>query len=719
MKLLKYGIFLITAWANILFAGNDIESRIIININGHDHIIEDALFDTLAVRWVQNTTEFEDSIESKWKLGKGFKTKANIGNRINGLKIEYDDATEDLFIRARVNHNRITFKKVHQYFDAGWWRPSIKAEISFVFDIELIAKTRLVYDSLKIKQDILDFDVKIKNISNRSDLLGYFPGELIILVYSIVAPQFDAIYDDLVGKVYDLFSLTDQNFGTYYGDQPTQIMEDLNDAVPFKINIVEMNNAINIPGYTQTFQALRLDLDFMHGYTNSAGEFQEIFNNPQYIPATTTNTLQYAGFSYLSWGLFNDIRKSDNLTMIERVDTLMNRIDNMGLNQLLIEADWSEIVPTVNSIAPSLHPNQVTADTAEAYMQEIEAAGGWDIMNQLISTVKKKNVSNQQILSRLIVAIGVGHEKRPPQYNGLHMAPGDTVVGTDSNLFIAVPEDVYLYWLKKFTWAVVRKYKNDVNIWQAENELNAAKYTESFNWWRKGNAWRDDSENGFQTRVAYTIYDAIKAEQPTTSSQVVQSFHLFDAARRIKEWAPYYDVIGLHLYPHFKSSYPNLGFLTGEFVWATKRILKYMGMEYKPVWVLETGFAAETASVPNQKLKKFTEDRQAEYLRQAYLSCEQFGANGFNWWTNQSADMPDPDALEEVNEYIGFFKPDNTPKKAYYEYINLFKEITDDADVTLTNQYQSNNINGSFNIKGALNGVISGSTVHLNSVVLS
>ena len=79
---------------------------------------------------------------------------------------------------------------------------------------------------------------------------------------------------------------------------------------------------------------------------------------------------------------------------------------------------------------------------------------------------------------------------------------------------------------------MVRKFGHQVGIWQIENELNAARFAESFGWWRKGSLWGEDWEDGFQDQVWDILVEAIRAEDPT--AKIIHDFHMFDIVDQLE-----------------------------------------------------------------------------------------------------------------------------------------------------------------------------------------
>jgi FlgD Ig-like domain len=685
--------------------------HLIFEVNGHQHFFEDSLYINIVNNWDKNYSDFVKKVKEKVKDKLGFSPNTfELGRKISKLDFVYDDATDETTIVLRINNNIVQYKKSILRWSVWGWKPTVFYKVGIKFDILIKAKTEIAVDTLKINQKIKSTKIEFLNMKNVSNFIGFMGGGAFLSILEFADAHFALKLDDLVGKKFTFLNLGNDRFGSYVGNDEIGDVEALKNSLSISLAISTKKNKTNFPD-------LMIKVDFLKDYWYPSNTFHDFSN---YVPDQLDNPLQYAGFSYNHWDKFDDIKKSDpTLTKPQRFDILLNHMQTMDLNQIRIEAQWNKIVPTVDNISPTLDHNSIIRQNIIDYEGEIETNGGWVMMDQFVTSMN----NNTNLLKR-IVGLGIGHSSRPPGYivgaDTLILAPGTYVGASDSADYIAVPENVYLYWLKMYAWAVVYHYRDQVSVWQAENELNAAKFGELWGWWRRGDAWRDDSVGGFQDQVAEMLYNIIKSEQPGYTSQVVQAFHVLQSARRIEEWSPYYDVVGLHIYPHLTSPKPPVGFMTGEYVWAARRILKALGGEHqnKPVWILETGYGGAGPN-PEPALNGYTEDRQAKYLSDALMSADLYGAQGFCWFTIQTGDVPDSGQdleLERTNGYSGFIRPDDQQKPAYATYVNTFGQLKDGLDVTFFNKQGPDTLGGSFNINGILNNLPSGATIKLNSV---
>ena len=468
---------------------------------------------------------------------------------------------------------------------------------------------------------------------------------------------------------------------------------------------------------------LVINVDLLHGYYDEGGQFMNLYEEA--IPSISPNpNLSWGGFGYNGDKYKYTQHWNPSLTYEERVDETMQAIYNMGLSHVRIEAVWKDIVPTIPDTNPSLNPDDIDDLLVDAYINEIEINEGWETIEYIIQSAVNHNLVPY-------VIVGCGHRDRPPKYDdgGLRtIAPG-TVRGDSAENYIGVYENVYLYWLKLYSRAVVKKFSQDpwgVTIWQAENELNAARFAETYDWWRKGSAWADDGPGGFVETVAATLTDAIRTEEPT-NAQIIQDFHMFNLARTLNEWKDYYDIAGINFYPNELYAMPVLGYMLGELVWATKRALQSISdaegdptIADRPVWVIETAYPAiEPAGTVepedyNDNIQFYSQERQRDFLEEALNSCAGYGADLFSWFLLTSPD----DGSEwlnysSINSYSGLFDPEGNPKLAYQAYIDAFQNVSDGELVTFANKYLEEDLGGSLTLPGIYNGLKSGQIFRL------
>ncbi|MBC8395359.1 MAG: hypothetical protein H8E08_00115 [Candidatus Marinimicrobia bacterium] len=313
------------------------------------------------------------------------------------------------------------------------------------------------------------------------------------------------------------------------------------------------------------------------------------------------------------------------------------------------------------------------------------------------------------------------------------IAPG-VPRGVNTSEYMEISEEMYLYWLEVYTRAVVQKYAGQVQYWEAENELNAARYTEAFDWWRKGSSWHDDTIGGFLDQVASTLFSVIHDEDRDTETKVVHAFHMFEMARCLDQWSAYYDIAGINFYPNELHAYPVFGFLVGEMVYSARRAIDALGLD-KSVWVLETSYSdycddqkwncTDPGSEPvfsGDNLYHWTEERQAQYLQEALETSAIYGAEVFNWFNvvASNSGTVGEGTYSTINNYGGLYNSDinNTPRIAFDTYKDLFNESSDLAWITGESWYnnQEELTSGTFKINNINTGLSSGESIRLYKV---
>lgn len=681
--------------------------KIMLNVNEHVHPLPDSIFAIIDDMWNSKTDDMEGKLLECEDLNSVL--SLNLGDHINKFYFEYGGADDEVIFNFVVKDNYVKFEQTIKY----GFIPLLRAWYKIVYDVKLFAKAKLEYENLRLSLKITDADFVLTKGRIESNFLPFLPlppAHILGIIRNTLASTGIEL-GLLVDETFTLIDLAKgQKEYSYAGDPGDfgQELEALTNSLPIDLEFVIKR----FPAQDQ----LWINMNFLHGYTQDNSSFNDTYQS--YTPGEVTSSLEYAGFGYLDWGKFKQIKPYvSGLDTITRIDTLINRMNDMGLNQLRIEAMWSRIWPEVSSIDANLDTSLIDDQLINAYMDSITAWGGWTFMDTLVGLIHNRS----SVISKPVVAVGVGHQGRPPKYQGKNIAPGSLVRGESAEYhYQPVPKNVYLYWLKLFTHCVVRRYKDKIAVWQAENELNAARFAESFDWWRRGNAWSEDGAEGFQTDVAKTIYYAIKYED--RDLQVVQAFHILNAAKRIKEWHNYYDILGLNLYPHLFFGYPNMAFMIGEYVWAARRILTSLGDTETKIWITETGYGAQTDYFPNTDLKEYTEERQAAFIREALNSCAQNGAKAFIWYLNQTFDDTTNNEyeLERTNQYLGLYDSHNSdsPKMGKNEFKRTFSNLSSASSqlVTLANKYgASETLGGSFNIQGVINGIESGSGIKLDT----
>jgi hypothetical protein len=273
------------------------------------------------------------------------------------------------------------------------------------------------------------------------------------------------------------------------------------------------------------------------------------------------------------------------------------------------------------------------------------------------------------------MAIGVGHQDRMPlSDDGMSLIAPGTEEWESPDGYIRVSANEYLYNLKIYAHAVVRKLADDIDIWQIENELNAAGFAASLpQWWRKGNLWIDAE---FRNQVWKILVDAVHSEDP--DAQIIHDLHMLGFMDGMEEWLEDMDIVGINYYPNQVNSLPLMGFSVGEYVWAVRRALKGLGFENKEVWLTETGYPGIEIIDPPENIHLaddivyFSENRQSMYIEDAITSAVENGANGFFYYSLVTQE-DFPEEIWEPMRYSGMVRRDSdVHKKALNTFAELF-----------------------------------------------
>eukprot|EP00339_Tiarina_fusa_P018675 CAMPEP_0117082332 /NCGR_PEP_ID=MMETSP0472-20121206/57983_1 /TAXON_ID=693140 ORGANISM="Tiarina fusus, Strain LIS" /NCGR_SAMPLE_ID=MMETSP0472 /ASSEMBLY_ACC=CAM_ASM_000603 /LENGTH=374 /DNA_ID=CAMNT_0004810537 /DNA_START=295 /DNA_END=1415 /DNA_ORIENTATION=+ len=199
----------------------------------------------------------------------------------------------------------------------------------------------------------------------------------------------------------------------------------------------------------------------------------------------------------------------------------------------------------------------------------------------------------------------------------------------------------YLAYMYRYSRAVVHRYKQDVTIWQIENELNDA-YLEALSGIRSpASLIPQDSPWGnftFVTEIIQTLYMAVKDEDSTlwTTQNLLADtpedvysisgipMYYLDA---LYTWSPLLDIVSFDVYANYYVAYP---IYSDVFVRIIKDIQNVTGT--KPIMVAETGVHVmneETLKQVSVKAVNCTPIAQGEFLGEIVPVVKAAGAMGF------------------------------------------------------------------------------------------
>jgi hypothetical protein len=726
--------------------GAEFNGKVLFRVNGHHYLIDDVVGKYMLQQWDAHRESFREEfpLPESWKFRLGkikklrFRTVSSSPDRIK-LKINIDKST---FIVPIINLKGyldmddviITFKKE---FDRDGWK--------LVSDVVEVGDFDVVWDNngLWIINDILDAAMNLVTA-----VFLEFP---MWIAERFEGYLFRTPFGKLEFPILPMNVFVESGHGIVVADTTAEIEAVIN-SFPVNISFDYSNTAYVqniVTGAHVNYDGLIINIQLMPGY----GDNLTLYLNGS-PPLPTQPTLEYAGFAMKSDN-YSVIDINNTMTWREEVQEVHRIIKNeLGLTDVRIDALWKWVVGTVPEINPDNIPGFPNIDSADVdnYIQQIaENTGpigghhaGWTWLDYVINNADSMGLRPVVIIGEALVNKTPLYEVSPGVFK--HIVPG-TPRGVYADTSIGVSEEVYKYWLELYARAVVRRYKDRVDFWEAEGELNAARFTESFDWWRVGSAWHDDTPGGFQDQVAELLYTIVHDEDDVISNvsnspaKVVQAFHMFDMARRIDQWQNYYDIAGIHLYPNIKFAYPVLGFMVGEMVYSTRRALHALGLD-KPVWVLENMYpvinpeflAGQVEADPDtmqdyyQFLTYRTTQRQKQFIKEAIQTSAKYGAEVYNYFRPITSYQHNPNqgsgaTYSYVNHYGGLIRAnDSNLTLTYLPAFDVYHDEFDDTSpldwVTLRTRYLDiEDLEGTLSVKGVIEGVTSGESRRLYETV--
>ena len=274
--------------------------------------------------------------------------------------------------------------------------------------------------------------------------------------------------------------------------------------------------------------------------------------------------------------------------------------------------------------------------------------GDWSLVEKAVTAFKKKGIS-------LILAIGVGYTGGLPfiSEDGCMKDMAEERINPD-----VIGMERYVELNYAFARIAVRKFKNFVKVWQIENELNVACETVAWGW-RDGFLWCDWK---FLDALMKSLYKAVKEEDP--SLKTTHNFHTdIHFKEDIRRWYEYIDIIGLDAYPNYLIGEPTYGREVGRRVGMVVRLFPE-----KPVILLETGYP----TYPEER--RFSEENQAGYIKDAIDSTFENGGTGFLYFTFITSEKDEIRGFQRVEPFWGLIRADGTKKKGYQALKEEFKK---------------------------------------------
>jgi len=593
--------------------GVDFSNRdMIIRMNGHDHYVHDFISDTLARAYLAQKASISDTLRILLEEKGVSNPTISVPNEITKITFMQHTTSGKGKFTVRIDSWDVDF-------------PLGACDIDVDFDLLLTGITEIVSDSLSYNLKIGNFTIDVENFEVDSEPKKWY--------------QFWNYFTcPYVGAFVQIFG------GFAFMNPLTGLIEDTEIEL---IVLDKLPGDVNDPDLVQ--EAIEsFPLDFSFSYEGTDSNLVICFNfmqgteaNPTAFTGIQPDPVTHDSYDHIGFGcqFDNFMYAYQNSSWadptidnpIECTNTLLSLMSNTSAQSIRLEVPWLKIqgnIP-VNRVNCGLDPDFLDSPAGQDTIIAFMSRSTWQDFDSVLTLI----IDNQ---IEPVLQVGHGHTAHAPRVgSNLYMAPNN-VPGQDGDKYY-VDENTYLYYLKLFAHATVRKYQNQIAFWNIENEINVTKFNRHFYGWRKGDLWDDESQGGFQKKVWNILVNAVHTEDP--SGKIVVNFHMLNLVKGLERFGPDCDIIGVNLYPNMEFAAPVLGFAPGELVWATRRALKGLGMDTKEVWITETNYPALHADDPpadislKDDLAYYSYDRQADYIQSAVETSLQYGAKGFFWFS--------------------------------------------------------------------------------------
>lgn len=309
-----------------------------------------------------------------------------------------------------------------------------------------------------------------------------------------------------------------------------------------------------------------------------------------------------------------------------------------GINEVPLAAElgarWMRGQVSWVNVEREISTRELTVEDVDAHPEMITeyiVTHNWSASDSLLAKMKAYGLEP-------FMVVGLGNTGTLPYFQGERVTPDR--LGRDNYL-----GHIYLY-----ARATVERYNGDgeydapgdlvVKYWQLENELNQA-FLEALWGWRTpsfldaiGSAWNSWD---FLTELLQTLSHAVKIED--TDAFTTVNFHTDIPAainhgfllpswqESIRQWVSFVDIIGITALPNYYDAEPVKGDVLEQKVIEASE----MGCG-KPVVVIEACYSSGPAE------RGYTEDLQAQFIRDAYDAAVRGGAKGFFFFGVRTAE---------------------------------------------------------------------------------
>ncbi len=305
------------------------------------------------------------------------------------------------------------------------------------------------------------------------------------------------------------------------------------------------------------------------------------------------------------------------------------KLEEIGANAISLDLPWKKIEQVIIEPVPSIAQMRQDQELIREYCQQVD----WSWLDQ-----KVQEAAENDFL--LLPWIACGIMESVPQFQGQEFQPDSA--GQEFYLACAYRHARAIQERYHFPWVLV------------EGELNEAQLSCLFGW-RKSLAW---SEPDFLSRLIETLVLAIKDTDPQCQvgtvlhTDIHPNIHQDSMGKAIAGpndwtqwliiWGKSLDFIGINVYPYYYMADNPGGFLPGSELGERVSIAKKLLPAGKKVFVTETAYPAPAPGKSFPEPLDFTEAKQAQYLQTAFATAIAAGADGFFWFTLETAGILGP-----------------------------------------------------------------------------
>ncbi|GEM_PF-3352915 len=401
---------------------------------------------------------------------------------------------------------------------------------------------------------------------------------------------------------------------------------------------------------------LIIAMDFMQGINPSDQSFVSIVP-----PAPTNSTFDYLGFAcpYYAFQAGPFSKWTENKPTGDLQALVLDKMYEYSTKSIRISIPWIDL-SSCFILNPSSY-SQLEGNALEIAVNALLERN--DLWIECDSIIEMASRLGFDVIPQI-----TQQESDVAKYNDKTVVPDSAPEGTEiqdrieaDKKFFVVSANTYLYNLKVFAHAAVRRYRNKISLWAIEAELNAAKYAELIDNTRHGNLWEDENQNGFQDKLWRVLVDAVRQEDP--SARLTTALHMIKMVNGLQRFASDLEIVGVNIYPNSYFAIPVMGFAVGEMVWATRRALMGLGLNnnsdgtQKEIHITETNYPAKIQSDPPSNISLtddvtyFSWGRQSQYMNEALESSLAKGATGFFWWGFLDNDIAGNSDVQTYNDY--------------------------------------------------------------------